>query len=332
MSTPDLFNNKGTAVAVQTPNALTSLLAGGSGGTNRRISIRGGVFREIVNGQEVNVHDSRALNLVIVNAAPVSRTYYAGEYQEDVKTSPTCWSPDGKTPDVSVPADKRQSPTCNSCPKNIKGSGTGDSRACRYQQRLAVMLADNDGILEGDVYQLTIPATSLFGDSKDEKMSLQVYARYLQGYKTDISTIVTEARLDPASSTPKLVFKAVRPLVEDELARVQEMAQSEDAIKAVTMTVSAMDDAPAAATPTPAPTPAPAPKAAEPKPEPKKPAGLFGDSTPAPAEAKKPRGRPPATAKSAEAPVPEPVKAPSAKPAQQVPADLSSVIDNWDDE
>jgi hypothetical protein len=52
---------------------------GAKGGTNR-LSIRGGVFRKVVNGQEVGELDGRSINIVIVKTSPVSRMFYDGQY------------------------------------------------------------------------------------------------------------------------------------------------------------------------------------------------------------------------------------------------------------
>lgn len=244
MTSPTLFNNKSTAVALTggAVSPLTSLLAGGSGGGSSRLSIRGGRFREIVDGVEQYVHETSSINVCVINAAPVSRTYYEGEFDENVKAAPLCWSSNGKTPDAGVHDEGRQSSRCDTCPKNIKGSGKGDSRACRFQQRVAVLIENETGELMDEVYQLALPATSLFGDADAKgNMGLQGYARFLQSHKTDISVIVTKLKFDPASSVPKLFFSAERPLTEDELQLVQEKANSEAAIKAITMTVSQAD-------------------------------------------------------------------------------------------
>jgi hypothetical protein len=63
-----------------------------------------------------------------------------------------------------------------SCPQNIAGSG----------KATAVLAATNSAWLwswltthEGDVLQLTLPATSVFGKEEGDKRPLQAYARYL---------------------------------------------------------------------------------------------------------------------------------------------------------
>ena len=209
----------------------------GGGGGSRRISLRGGRFREMVGGEQVNVKNDGFLNVVIINAAKLSRTYYAGEYKADTPTAPTCWSPDTQAPAPEVPADQRQASRCMDCPQNIKGSGQGESRACRFAQRIAVFLEGN----MGEVYQMQLPATSIFGDAKDGKMGMQAYAKYLKAHKTPSIAVVTQMTFDENSATPKLVFKAVRPLSEEELQQAVAAKDSEDAIKAITLTVSQTD-------------------------------------------------------------------------------------------
>ena len=213
-----------------------ALMGGGTGGT-KRISIEGGVWRMMVNGNEVARNEERSMNVVIVAAAPkVSRTFYAGVYKKGVASPPDCWSADGEKPDAK--AANPQSKTCATCPQNVKGSGQGDSRACRFSQRLAVVL-END--VNGDVYQLTHPSQSIFGEGEPGKWPLQTYARMLGSKGVPITAVVTEARFDTNAATPKLTFKAVRPLTEEEFATCQQVGQSPTAKQAVTFTVSKQD-------------------------------------------------------------------------------------------
>ena len=213
-------------------------LTGGSGGIkSHRISLRGGRFRELVNGEQVNVKSDGFLNVVVINAAKLSRTYYKGAYDAENPSAPTCWSPDTQTPSSDVPKDQMQASRCMDCPQNIKGSGQGESRACRFSQRLAILL---EGQMD-TVYQLQLPATSIFGEAKDGNMGMQAYAKYLKAHKTPSIAVVTQMSFDENSDTPKLFFKAVRPLNEDELNQAVAMKDSEDAIKAITLTVSQTD-------------------------------------------------------------------------------------------
>jgi hypothetical protein len=187
-----------------------SLLAAGK--TNKKISIRGNVFRLVVNGKEIATSEERSMKVVVVNVAPkVHRTFYAGVFNPNVKAGPECWSADGERPDASI--DSPQSDACHNCEKNIAGSGTGKTKACKFGRMLAVVL-END--LNGDVFQLSLPAQSIFGDAEGGKMPLNAYAQFLAGFNVNVTAVVTEMRFDTDSATPKLFFKAVRPLTEEE--------------------------------------------------------------------------------------------------------------------
>ena len=214
----------------------TKALMGGGGGT-KRISIEGGVWRMMVNGKEIARNEERVMNVVIVAAAPkVSRTFYAGVYKKGVASAPDCWSADGEVPDAKAKAP--QAKTCKDCPQNIKGSGQGDSRACRFSQRLAVVL-END--INGDVYQLTLPSQSIFGEGEPGKWPLQTYAKMIGSKGVPITSVVTEMRFDTNSATPKLTFKPVRFLETNEFNTALGKGKTGDAIKAITMTVAQAD-------------------------------------------------------------------------------------------
>jgi hypothetical protein len=222
-------------------STLAKSLTGGTGaGGGKRISIKGGVFRLMADGKEITSIDDRHLDVVIVNAAPkISRTYYAGTYEEGNTSAPTCWSPDGETPDATV--EEPQASNCASCPMNVKGSGQGESKACRFSQRLAVVLAND---IQGDVMQLTLAATSIFGKEEGDKRPLQAYARYLAAQSINPETLVTRLRFDTKAAVPKLFFQPVRWLEDDEYAIAVEKGASALAKNAVTMSVSKPADKP----------------------------------------------------------------------------------------
>jgi hypothetical protein len=233
--------NPGTVPAHLKKAELSSLakaLVGNTGSTGKRISVKGGVFRLYVDGKEITAIDERHLDVVIVNAAPkISRTFYAGAYDENAAgKAPDCWSADGDKPDIT--AKEKQSPTCATCPQNIKGSGQGDSRACRFSQRVAVVLAND---MEGDVMQLSLAATSIFGKAEGDNRPLQAYARWLAEQGIDPGTLVTRLKFDTAVATPKLFFKAMRWLTDEEYAVCKKQGTTDDALKAVTMNVAQMD-------------------------------------------------------------------------------------------
>ena len=215
---------------------ITKSLLGGGGTGGKRISIRGGVFRLVVDGKEIATNEERSMKVVVVNVAPkVSRTYYAGKFDPNAKgAAPSCWSADGDRPDKSI--NSPQSAGCVSCEQNIKGSGTNDTRACKFSRRIAVVL-END--LGGDIFQLSLPAQSLFGKGEDGKLPLNAYAAFLAGFNVNITAVVTEMRFDTYSATPKLTFKATRPLTEEEYAACREHGETPEAKSAVSMTFAA---------------------------------------------------------------------------------------------
>ena len=223
-------------------SATTLALAGGVN-TNagmKRVSIKGGVFRLLAGGKEIAAIDERFLDVIVVKAAPkVSRIFYAGSYDKDAAAAPPdCTSGDGDKPDAGV--RNPQASSCAACPQNIAGSGNGQSRACRYQQRLAVVLANNP---EGDVLQVTLPATSIFGKEDGDKRPLQAYARYMaaQTPPVNLDAIVTRMKFDTKAESPKLIFAPVRWLTDDEYLVAQDQSKSKDADKAVSVTPAAAD-------------------------------------------------------------------------------------------
>lgn len=324
MSNVALFNGAAVPAFAKKAelSAIAKALTGGMAG-GKRISIKGGVFRLVDSGKEVAAIEERYLDVVIVNAAPkVSRVFYAKTYDANAVTAPDCWSADGDKP--SADSENKQATNCAECPKNIAGSGQGNSRACRYQQRLAVVLAND---VEGDVLQLALPATSIFGKAVGDDRPLQEYARYLAAQTINPETVVTRMKFDTKSESPKLFFKPMRWLSDEEYEAVEKQAKSEDAIKAITMTVAKMDNAAVAA---PAPLGGTPPKAAKPAPQ----AEPEAEEEPpvAPPKTKKVKA---AAAAPAEDEGDEPVvrkeeAKPTAVPAKK--SSLAAAVADWDDE
>jgi hypothetical protein len=309
MSNIQLFENMSDSYKQLLSKLQPETNFSGSTGSGHRLSIRGSVFRKIVNGEEVGALEGRTLQVVFVKAAPVSRTYYAGKYKEGEVVSPTCWSADGRFPHDDVIASDRQSSNCGDCKMNIKGSGEGDSRACRFQQRVALLLPNADNEFVSDVpHLLSIPAKSLFGDNKD-KLSMQAYVRKLHAHQTPLAAVVTEMRFDTDSSTPRLFFKPIRPLEESELEIVARLQKDPEVDRILVMDYKSSGvDGNTQSEPT---TPS-----------------LFDES----AETKKKPEKKAKPAPSEEEAVPEPeVKAkPTVTPAAGG-IDLSDVMGEWDD-
>ena len=289
-------------------------LMGGGGNGGKRISIKGGVFRLMVNGKEVTAIDERYLDVVIVKAAPkVARTFFLEQYDSDKPAAPDCWSNDGDTPDAK--AKNPQAKTCATCPQNIAGSGTGQSRACRYQQRLAVVLAND---VEGEVMQLALPATSIFGKEEGENRPLQAYARWLGAQSVGADMVVTRMKFDTKSESPKLFFKAMRWLTDEEYEVSVKQGATDEATKAVILNVAAQDGKPADAL-----------KGIAPKKTVAQLADDEADEPPAPAPKAKAKAKAVEVEAEEEPTVRKEDKKPSAVPSKK---SLADVVGAWDDE
>ncbi len=324
-----LFGGKGNAlVNSDLFNSLLGMnktLAGNPVG-GPRISIKGGRFREIIGGEQVRTFKGEQLNVVVVNAAPVSRTYFEGTYDPNSATPPRCWSADTKVPSPDVPEANRMASSCANCPMNVKGSGQGESRACRFNQRIAVTVEGDD---TNTVYQMQLPATSIFGEPVKGHMGMQAYAKLLDTHSTPIIAVVTGITFDEDNEVPKLFFKPVRPLDEDELKAAVAARDSAEALAAITMTVSQTDGV------TPSGTKAYDPKkdkieveGEEEQPKPKRTSKAKvedEEEEPKPKRSTKPK---------VEEEDEEPVKRPAKAAAADTPPkkDLASIVDMWDDE
>ena len=288
---------------------ITNKMSSG-GGTYRRISIKGGKFRQVVGGEQLSVSKDSSMRIIILNSSAVSRMFYEGAYDPNSKgKAPMCWSNDSNTgkPDDKVPEHQRQASNCDECPQNVKGSGQGQSRACRYSQRLAVLI-------EGDwenIYQLSLPATSLFGKAEGDKLPLGAYAKLLNTNELPIASVVTEMYFDDEAEVPKLFFKPSRFLEDGEIDKVLPLVESPEVIDVITLTVAEVDGVDD--------TEEKAPKA-----------------TAAPKRERKPKPKPAVEddEDEDEEEVAEPVKKASEKPAEKPDEDndLTSMLDEWDDE
>ena len=319
MSNVTIFNQDAVPAFVKNRTGLSAVakaLAGSGGGDGgKRISIKGGVFRLYSAGKEVAAIEERYLDVVIVAAAPkIGRVFYMKSYDGEAN-APDCWSGDGEKP--SADASNKQAATCTDCPQNVAGSGQGNSRACRYQQRVAVVLAND---MEGDVLQLTLPAKSIFGKEEGDNRPLQAYARFLLAQTpnpVDPSEVVTRLKFETQSESPKLFFKAMRWLSDDEYPNIAEKGQSPEAQKAIAMFVSNNVAAPLAIGG-------------------KRPMGALIKEEDAPAyepiaaKAKaKAKAEPVAEDDSEEPTVRKEEKKPSAVPAKK--SSLAAMVDDWDE-
>lgn len=270
-----------------------------SGGSTKRISLRGKVFRLVDGGKEIAKNTDPHLDVIIVNGSTtVQKTFHAGTYSQEETAPPDCWSSDGERPDAEV--ENPQSSGCKECPMAIKGSAGGTKTKCRFSQRVAVVLANNP---TGDIFQLVIPAMSLFGSGDMEHMPFLQYARYVGGSGFNLNMLITRLTLDDDADVPKLFFSNVEFLNSDTYDSIVEQGTAPAAVAASRLNFKKRDTA-AIAAPTMPRLVAPAGSAA-------------------------------AKIKAAEA-VDEPAPAPAAKPkvvpAAKKDSGLSTLVDEWGDD
>ena len=217
---------------------------------NKRIGIKGGVFRKFAGGKEVGTIEDRHMDVIFVKMAhSPARNYFTQQYKEGENVAPVCWSSDSKIPDAGV--ENPQAASCANCPQAVKGSGNaGQGTACRLSWRTAVVLPKDPS---GDVMQLVLPATSVFGDEDNGRWPFRAYVRMLANINISAGRVITKMQFDTKSATPKLLFSPIGAVPPEHVSAVQEQSKSSEAEQAVRLTVfrKKEGEAPAGAIPAP---------------------------------------------------------------------------------
>lgn len=214
---------------------LTKQLAGKSG--VKRIVPKNGIFRKTVGGEEMGKVKGN-LNVIIVNASPaVGRIFYAKQWTPDAEpTAPDCFSNDGRAPDAG--STNPQADRCDNCEKNIKGSGQGNSKACRYSRRIAMVLEEDFGTsLEGEVYQMNLASKSLFGEGAgDNTHTFENYSKYLSNNGKSLDYVVTQISFNEENDNQSVLFTPIGYINKAQYAVTSQVAQKPEVLKMVVMT------------------------------------------------------------------------------------------------
>ena len=214
---------------------LTKQLAGRTGVA--RIVPKNGIFRKVVGGEEMGKVKG-TINTIIVNASPkVGRIFYAKQWSPEAEpTAPDCFSNNGQTPDAG--ATNPQASRCDDCQQNIKGSGQGNSKACRYSRRIALTLEEDFGTsLEGRVYQMNLASKSLFGDSVgDNTHPFESYTKYLSNNGKSLDYVVTQISFNEDNDNQSVLFTPLRFINKGEYAVTSEVVKKPEVQKMVVMT------------------------------------------------------------------------------------------------
>lgn len=214
---------------------LTKQLAGRTGVA--RIVPKNGIFRKVVGGEEMGKVKG-TINTIIVNASPkVGRIFYARQWSPEAEpTAPDCFSNNGQTPDAG--AANPQASRCDDCHQNIKGSGQGNSKACRYSRRIALTLEEDFGTsLEGRVYQMNLASKSLFGDPVgDNTHPFESYTKYLSNNGKSLDYVVTQISFNEDNDNQSVLFTPLRFINKGEYSVTSEVAKKPEVQKMVVMT------------------------------------------------------------------------------------------------
>jgi len=96
--------------------------------------------------------------------------------------------------------------------------------------------------MNGDVYQMTLPAQSIFGNGTKDCKPLHEYTDYVRANGQNLMSVVSRVSFDEDSSSTKIGFKAIRILNDDEYAACATKSTSEEAKRAITLSVTVNKD------------------------------------------------------------------------------------------
>lgn len=187
LTTPPFDQDQLPAYAMAPATAAQIALRGTldeTGGVSiRRIAPDNGRFHFMMG--DTPVADPGPMNVVVVAFAPrMGRSFWEGSFSKgEAARRPDCWSADGITPDDDVPALTRQSWTCGTCPKSMKGSKVVEGRemtACSLSQKIVVSPPNKVGDVNS-IYLMSINATSVL--SQNVPAPYMSYRDYLSWFR-----------------------------------------------------------------------------------------------------------------------------------------------------
>ena len=216
------------------------------------VSIKGGKWRYAIDGQvktvEIEVEgewmSAPSVKAIILNQIP-TRSYamFEGSYEEGANVAPTCYSLEGKTPDVAQGAKAPEGVTsCTTCPKRVVGSAfingdeTKPTRACKESKRIAVVLAQEP---THTPLKLQLAVTSLWEDKpsaapKEEKgwYAYDAYLKHLAANGVAHTALCeTVMKFDDTVSSPKVLFKMGGRLPDEAIRKVLPLVNSAEVQK-----------------------------------------------------------------------------------------------------
>lgn len=196
----------------------SGLTGGIQGGLPPLISVKGSKWRIVTDGSALFVNQMH-LDVVVIGFNPhVSKTYFAGEFDENNVGAPDCWSDNGTAPSskVSTPV----SPSCMTCPKAAFNSATNGrgGKACRDSKKLAVVLADTTNCMDGNVGRPLEPFKTVYL-LQLPTMSMKPWKEFVDkvhGHGVPVLFgIVIRLTFDPSEAYPKIQFAPSAQVTEE---------------------------------------------------------------------------------------------------------------------
>lgn len=204
--------------------ANNSGFADGIAGGFPVLSIRSSKFHIRLGQDEKTIPDpvsgypAAYLDVVLINGSKqLAKAFYVNAYAQGSADQPDCWSMDSIRPDASVL--KKVNPTCGDCPMNAFGSRvTPDgkqAKACADHRRIVVAFPNELAKPDPTSLLLRVPQSSL--------RSLRNYVDLLARNGYEPGGCVTRLSFDPAASFPKLEFRFVGPVTDQEFGTVEQL-------------------------------------------------------------------------------------------------------------
>lgn len=173
----------------QIPRLADRAIAGIGSSLPPHISIQGNQFT-LIDATGAEQGAGASLTACIIDVSDHNcKTYFGKKWKPDSKDAPICWSANGVAP--SREAMEPQSPTCESCEWNVRGSAISEMsgaaiKACRDEKWLALLILQIPNML----FRLVLTP----GSFKNWKAYLQPF---LDDGTVDIADVLTTISFQP---------------------------------------------------------------------------------------------------------------------------------------
>jgi UDP-N-acetylmuramyl pentapeptide synthase len=96
--------------------------------------------------------------------------------------------------------------------------------------------------VKGDVMQLVLPATSVFGKEENGKWPFREYVKMLANHNISAGRVVTKMQFDTKSPVPRVLFSPVSGINADDLDTLTAQSKTPAAENAIKLTVYQQDE------------------------------------------------------------------------------------------